>query len=193
MASRFQLHVHTWQNCQLCALCNQRSHIVLARGTVPCDVLFIGEAPGQSEDVLGKPFIGPAGKLLDQIIETAWRDSNSVATRAFTNLVACFPKNAKDKKVNEPEPEEIKACEKRLAEFVGLCSPKLAVCVGKLSSTWVHKMRNGLGLEDTKLIDIFHPAAILRAGIQNQGLAVQKCVLTLTEALEDMTVKDIPF
>jgi uracil-DNA glycosylase len=63
--------------------------VVLCRGRLPCDVLFVGEAPGVSEDVLGRPFVGPAGKLLDTIVERALDGQYDCA---MTNLVACIPK-----------------------------------------------------------------------------------------------------
>ncbi len=71
MASRYALHLAKWHDCTACSLHEHRGRMVFARGKIPCDVLFIGEAPGESEDVLGAPFKGPAGKLLDQIVERA--------------------------------------------------------------------------------------------------------------------------
>jgi uracil-DNA glycosylase len=64
-------HVDDWKDCTRCPLHTVRSNVVLARGSIPCDILFVGEAPGRSEDALGKPFVGPAGILLDEMIEDA--------------------------------------------------------------------------------------------------------------------------
>ncbi len=77
-----------WKDCQRCKSSNSRTEIVLARGKVPAPILFIGEAPGASEDALGKPFIGPAGKVLDDIITVALDGQYDYA---LTNLVACYP------------------------------------------------------------------------------------------------------
>src|SRR4051812_28157858 len=97
-------HVQRWKDCQRCPLGQQRGRICLTRackagdqpgaygGRLPCDVLFIGEAPGSSEDALGLPFVGPAGDLLDQIKQRALPPETSCA---FTNLVACYPREAK--------------------------------------------------------------------------------------------------
>lgn len=199
----FQLHVRRWKGCDKCELACQRDRIVLARGKVPCDVLLIGEAPGQSEDVVGQPFVGPAGKLLDHLIDRAgWNEPIDVApfegdnqTRplvrcAFTNLVACFPKEAKKEGVNEPSDAAIKACTPRLAEFIELSNPQMVVCVGNLASKWMRKVRDQLGDDGLPhLIDIVHPAAILRANESQQGLMKQRVVVQLANVLDKL----VPF
>src|SRR5678815_494689 len=111
-------HVTKWRDCNECPLCEQRDNIVLARGTLPCDVLLVGEAPGDSENFLGQPFVGPAGCKLDYVIEAAWAKAGSRLTYALTNLVACFPRLAKEAGDNEPTKSEIDACRPRLEEFM---------------------------------------------------------------------------
>jgi uracil-DNA glycosylase family 4 len=174
----WQKHLADWKDCQRCGLCQQRDKICLARGKLPADVLLIGEAPGESENVLGQPFVGPAGKELDNWIEAAFGGRFRVA---FTNLVACFPKEAKAAKINEPDAAEIKACEPRLRELIWLAKPKLTVCVGTLAAKWVRK----LGVCNTipvPLVDIVHPAYVLRANVAQQGLLAQKAIVTLRQA-----------
>lgn len=173
-------HQAKWRDCRLCDLCEGRRSVVLARGRVPCDVLFVGEAPGVSEDVIGQPFVGPAGKLLDQIIYQAFAGREEL-TCAWTNLVACFPKEEKSAGINEPPESAIKACAPRLREFIGLCRPRLIVCVGQLATNWVRKTQ----WECNNLCDIIHPAAILRMNLAQRGLAIQRCVMVLANALED--------
>lgn len=175
-------HVAKWKDCQRCPLAQQRSNIVLARGQVPCDVLFVGEAPGASEDALGQPFKGPAGQLLDQVIE----HSVSEGIRyALTNLVACFPAEAKARGDNEPEPEEIAACRPRLLEFIRIARPKLIVCVGRLASDFIGHDAYGK-VDGARIVDIVHPAAILRMPLAQKGYAVQKAIVTVRNAVEDM-------
>lgn len=70
-SSPWQRHAEKWRDCHLCDLCSQRDRIVLAKGDVPCDLLIIGEAPGESENVTGLPFTGPAGHLLGKIVASA--------------------------------------------------------------------------------------------------------------------------
>jgi DNA polymerase len=197
----FQLHVKNWKDCQRCELGCQRDKIVLARGVVPCDVLFIGEAPGASEDVIGQPFVGPAGKLLDHLVNRAGFNEvvcpepfliteknlpRPMVRVAFTNLVACFPKEQKASGDNEPPEKAIKACRNRLAQFIKVCQPQLVVCVGKLSSKWVQTFRAGLGLDEVKLVHIVHPAGILRANEAQQGLMRQRVMVQLANALQQL-------
>lgn len=206
-------HVARWRDCTACRLCQQRDRIVLARGDVPCDVLFVGEAPGASEDALGLPFVGPAGRLLDSIVDSAigpW-GREAVAARlglaadapnctlrdlaaergdvlvllAFTNLVACFPREAKARGENEPEPEEILACRPRLEEFVDLCRPRLVVLVGSLAGDWCEHDAWGR-VHGAAVLDVVHPAAILRMPLAQKQGAARRCAVQIRNAVEDV-------
>jgi DNA polymerase len=175
----YQKHVRKWKNCTRCQLCRQRKRVVLGRGSLPAPILFIGEAPGASEDILGLPFVGPAGKLLDSIIE---RSVNGLF--ALTNLVACYPREAKKAGTNEPPKEAIKACRERLEEFATLCNPKVIILVGKLADRyWL----GGLSIYRLPKAKIYHPASILRIDDPNsQALAIKKCVVTIENALKGL-------
>lgn len=169
-------HRKKWKNCERCDLCQTRKHVVLARGTVPCDVLFAGEAPGQSEDVLGRPFVGPAGKLLDRLIA---RTLDGQYDYCLTNVVACIPIDAEaGGKAGEPPKASIKACAPRLQEMIELAQPSLIVRVGKLATKHV--------ITSIPTIDITHPAAILRMDVTQQGLAYQRCYVAIEDALEEL-------
>ena len=178
MTSPYQKFCDRWEGCRGCALGFQRTKIVLARGKVPAEVLFVGEAPGPSEDVLGKPFVGPAGKLLDKIIEVG---IDGRVDYCLTNLVACFPREAKGKGFNEPSEDEIESCGDRLREFTLLCKPKLVVCVGKLASRWAPTIIGTGGY-----ISIIHPAAILRMDVSRKGLAIQRCIVAVSDAVDEI-------
>lgn len=188
VVTNYQEHKDAWKGCRECNLCQGRKSVVLARGNIPCDVLFIGEAPGESEDVLGRPFIGPAGKLLDEILEraseglvtgTADGDEHEL-TFCYTNLVACIPRS--DGKITQPEEHQIRACARRLEEMIKLANPKLIVCVGKLAEKWIKE-----GAEDNGIatVSITHPAAILRMHVTERGLAMQNCERDLRDAIEE--------
>ncbi len=110
-----QDHIHNWEACNLCNLCTQRKQVVIGRGVVPCDVFFIGEAPGASENVLGKAFVGPAGHLLDRQIEQA---GGGAYKQGFTNLVGCIPLGEDGSKTSEPPEESILACAPRVLELL---------------------------------------------------------------------------
>lgn len=206
--TRWQLYRERWADGCGSELCPQTcrrenrsgaTRICLARGSIPCDILFVGEGPGLSEDVLGQPFTGPAGMLLDQIVAeglsahqvpgTEGAEYNSLRW-AFTNLVGCLPIDPETgEKAVEPAEPEIRRCSARLLEFVALCRPKIIVCVGKLSQKWFGmsgpKIKHGLEvLPETHLVGITHPAAILRSNLAQRGLAIRRCVVTLQDAVE---------
>ncbi len=190
-------HVAKWRDCVDCPLAMQRGRICLARGSVPADVLFIGEAPGQSEDAIGQPFKGPAGQLLDEMILRAIPDG---ITHALTNLVACFPRDAKDRGENEPEHDEILACRQRLVEFVRVSRPRLIVLVGALAKRYVSGAAmfrlDGAGCQPEwvpdgtvlEFVEIVHPAHIKRKDVplaKKQSM-ITHAVVTLRAAVDDM-------
>lgn len=174
--------VTKWQNCTACELCNVRRNIVLAKGKIPCDVLFVGEAPGQSEDIHGMPFVGPAGHMLDdQIAEALVNAGNPELRLAFTNLVCCIPKEG-GQKTGEPPKESIEACEPRLIEFIQLCKPRLIVCVGDLAEKYAYDNWE----HESTMVSVTHPAAILRAEYVRKALMFQKVVVTLENEFRDL-------
>lgn len=185
LSTPWQQHVEQWRDCDRCSLCSTRQNVVLARGKIPCDVLFVGEAPGPSEDAIGQPFIGPAGSLLDQII----RNAVVVPLRiAFTNLVACIPLDSDGKKFSEPDDDSILACKPRLEQFIEIAQSKIVVAVGKLAQDFADRgYRHSFKLPPSvkNIIDIKHPAAILRMNVAQQGLEIQRCIVTLRMAVEE--------
>lgn len=183
----YQRHCNRWKDGCGNTICEGASHVVLGKGRLPCDILFIGEAPGESEDAIGQPFVGPAGHLLDRIIGEVltgktWGPSPSDFRLAFTNLVGCIPRDGDGKKAGEPDYAEVLKCSNRLREFVALAKPKLVVYVGGLAK----KHGPSAVPEGTKAIDIVHPAAILRANVAQQGLMVQRCMAQLANAVEEL-------
>lgn len=229
--SLYSSHVERWKDCEGCSLRDRRTRVVLYRGKIPCDVLFIGEAPGESEDVVGVPFVGPAGKLLDAMIQEAFgrltfcawcRRSGRFEKQytdgkgkfecdrkhltgegetlrvGFTNLVGCIPRGEDGAKVGEPEDESIRACSGRLQEIVEIAKPKLIVQVGRLAETWLTPgFKDSIPMSKVRMVKVTHPAAILRARIDQQGFAKQQCVVTLRNAINDLndpipTVSPLP-
>ncbi len=173
----YELHKRKWSTCTRCPLHEGRKNVVLVRGKLPCDVLFVGEAPGVNEDALGKPFCGPAGKLLDRMIEDAGGFIPRVRL-AFSNVIACIPYDEDGKKVSDPPKEAIKRCVPRLEELTRMAKPVKVVAVGLVAAKYV---KNDL--------TIVHPAAILRANPAQQGLMYQRAVVQLAELFESL----IPF
>lgn len=203
----YQQHVARWAGGCGADICAGARRRCFARGTLPCDVLFIGEAPGESENVLGKPFCGPAGHLLDRIIAESLKGvyvdggtghEGREPRLAFTNLVCCIPREEGGGKATEPPKEAVKACAPRLKELVRLARPRLVVLVGKLAKKAVAGQADfcepGEGtqppwLEEGEFIrfcEITHPAAILRANVAERGLMIQRCEVVLRDAAEEL-------
>lgn len=179
---RYALHVEKWRGCTDCDLHLARKHMVFGKGKLPCDVLFIGEAPGASEDITGIPFDGPAGDELDRLIKRAELDKYRLA---YTNLVCCLPLPEEGKKIGMPDDRDIQACSTRLAEFIVMAKPRVIVCAGDLSQKWIRRDRVQLDLGDTPLVDVTHPAGILRAKDHIQGFMRQKFVIALRDLIEE--------
>ncbi len=185
--SRYSLHIQTWKHCTACFLHKGRVKVVLGRGKVPCDLVFVGEAPGEQENLSGIPFIGQAGDLLNQIIQRAVPPT---VRYAITNLVSCIPREDNgegQQKAAQPELECIEACTPRLQEFMEIADPKLIVCVGALARDMLAPgFRQSIGFhKEIPLVDIVHPAHILRANIAQRGLAIQRCIVTVHNAIQE--------
>lgn len=183
--SPWKAHCARWAEGCGAEECSRARRVVLGRGRVPADIVFIGEGPGVSEDVLGEPFRGPAGELLQRIIEDAVPPE---VRYTITNMVGCMPTDEHGDKSGEPEDAQVRACMPRLVEFVAIANPKLIVAVGEVAKGWMdptylHRPR---WHKDIPLVAIKHPAAILREQVAMRGLSIQKCVVTLAAACDDL-------
>jgi len=127
---------------------------------VPAEVLFVGEAPGKTEDVMGKPFVGRAGKLLDYWIEYA--KTKIDFTYCISNLVACRPTDRMGGENRVPTAEEINNCAPRLQELYDMCKPRVLVFLGQTAKAECRLPHKILVHE----IGLIHPAACLRQGGQ---------------------------
>ena len=149
-------------NCTNCGLCQTRHNVVFGVGPRNADVMFIGEGPGEQEDLKGEPFVGPAGKLLDDMLSII---DLSRENCYIANIVKCRPPRNRD-----PLETEQEACIGYLRNQVALIRPKIIVCLGRISAQklidssfritrqhgqWVE--RGGIWMSAT-----FHPSALLR-------------------------------
>lgn len=185
----YKKHKRKWIDCDRCDLCEKRKKVVLGKGKLPCDILFIGEAPGRSEDVLGRAFVGPAGHELDYEIEAAATRCGlqNLPDIAFTNLVGCIPLDELNKKNPSPPKESIKACNDRLIEFIELAKPGAIIAAGDLPYKVLTKNEWIIKYKMLKLLyKITHPARILRADISQQGLMRQKNIITIQDVIEEL-------
>jgi len=150
-------------SCRKCPLCEERTNVVFGVGPRDAEVLFIGEGPGENEDLQGEPFVGRAGKLLDEMLEII--DLSREKNIYIANMVKCRPPKNRD-----PLNTEQDACMDWLRNQVALLKPKIIVCLGRISAMRIIKedfkitQEHGQWFEKngTLMMALFHPAALLR-------------------------------
>jgi DNA polymerase len=182
---RFNLHVKKWKDGCGSKVCDRAQHICYARGKIPADLLFIGEWPGGSEDKIGQPFVGPAGHILQEWIDLVVPER---VRYCMTNLMGCMPREGDTmQKSHKADKKDILACQPRLMDMIQLCNPKLIICVGTIPRDYLNpKAKHGLKLpKRIKIVDIIHPAAILRANTAAQTLLGDRAILQISNAVED--------
>src|SRR5437762_9068452 len=167
VAAVTQLHGYRDEvaGCTRCALADGRTQVVFGSGDPAADLMFVGEAPGFHEDKQGVPFVGAAGKLLDQLL------AGIGLTRAdvyVANVLKCRPPGNRD-----PQPEEIEACEGHLWRQIELIQPRVVATLGNFATkllsgrptgiTRVHgqEQEATLGGRRVLLYPLYHPAAAL--------------------------------
>jgi uracil-DNA glycosylase family 4 len=168
------------QECRKCPLADTRKNVVFGEGSAKARLLFIGEAPGEEEDIQGKPFVGKAGKLLDQMIDRIGLRRNEVY---ICNVLKCRPPNNRD-----PQPGEVETCKGYLFSQLEIISPKIICTLGRHAYNTlmgvdesITRIRGHLtAFKGTKLLPTYHPSFLLR----NQS--------RMSEAWEDMeTLKQL--
>ncbi len=150
------------ESCKGCALHQTRTNCVFGTGNENADILFVGEAPGDNEDKTGIPFVGRAGKLLDQYLFAVDIPRESVY---IANILKCRPPQNRD-----PLPAEEDACMEYLRRQVRLIKPKMIVCLGRISAMRLIKpdfkitKEHGVWFEKGNFLitAVYHPALLLR-------------------------------
>ena len=158
--TEFDILVQQVHDCTLCSLSTKRTKAVPGEGSRSAEIVFIGEGPGFYEDQQGRPFVGPAGKLLDELLSSIGLNRDNVY---ITNMIKCRAPNNRD-----PLPGEIKACAPYLDRQLEMIKPKIVVTLGRYSFTrWFPdesiskargKLRTWNGLT---IFPMYHPAAAL--------------------------------
>lgn len=149
-------------NCARCPLASGRKHTVPGEGNLQAGVMLVGEGPGADEDASGRPFVGKAGQLLDQMLEFVKIDRNEVY---IANVIKCRPPGNRN-----PLTEEIEACLPFLRRQVQLIKPRLIVCMGSVAAkavmdpeAMISRIRGEfLQKKDLLFFATYHPAALLR-------------------------------
>lgn len=150
------------EGCRKCSLAETRTNVVFGVGNPHADVMFIGEAPGEKEDLSGIPFVGAAGKLFDKYLVAVGIPREEVY---IANMLKCRPPKNRD-----PKPEEQDLCIEYLREQVRAVSPKLIVCLGRIAAMRLIKpdfritAEHGIWFERGafSVCAVYHPSALLR-------------------------------
>lgn len=150
------------RSCTRCGLCEKRHNVVFGVGNRQADILFVGEGPGEQEDLKGEPFVGPAGQLLDDMLSIIDLDRTNCY---IANIVKCRPPQNRD-----PLEIEQEACIGYLRQQIQLIQPKIIVCLGRIAAkaliredfritrehgTWTQK-------DGIWMTAMYHPSALLR-------------------------------
>jgi uracil-DNA glycosylase len=167
-AERREALKHVWEQarqCRACALHETRTTVVFGAGNADADLMFVGEAPGANEDKQGLPFVGAAGKLLDQLLEEIGIERSEVF---IANTLKCRPPDNRN-----PMPLELEACEKYLFSQLELIQPIVVCTLGNFSTKLLRNDATGIsklhgrdeirqiGPRTVRLYPLYHPAAAL--------------------------------
>ncbi len=170
--------------CHRCPLADGRTQTVFGVGNPGARVLFIGEAPGRNEDAQGEPFVGAAGRYLNELLGLAGLDREDVF---IANVLKCRPPGNRD-----PRPEEIQACAPFLREQTRTIDPEVLVTLGKFSTQFVLKTEVGITRLHGRtmragkflVFPVFHPAAALYDGAKREAL--ENDFVTLGQVLKQL-------
>ena len=156
--------------CDKCELCKTRTNCVFGVGNPNADILFVGEAPGEQEDLSGVPFVGRAGQLLDKFLYAVDINREDVY---IANILKCRPPKNRD-----PLPEEEEVCMDYLREQVKFIRPKIIVCLGRISAMRLIKPEYRITREHGQFVRkggmlltaVYHPAALLRDASKKEDM-----------------------
>ena len=153
----------TCKACTVCGLCEGRHNVVFGVGNREADVMLIGEGPGEQEDLKGEPFVGAAGKLLDDMLRII--DLDRKQNCYIANIVKCRPPHNRD-----PLETEQDACIGYLQNQIALIKPKIIICLGRISAMRIIREDYRITREHGQWVEkdgvwmtaLYHPSALLR-------------------------------
>lgn len=160
--TEFQKLKSECENCKLCPLYQTRTNTVFGAGDENAKIMFVGEAPGEKEDLSGIPFVGAAGKLFDKFLIAVGIERNEIY---IANMLKCRPPRNRD-----PLPTEQDMCIKYLKKQIELINPKMIVCLGRISGMRLIKpdlkitKEHGRWFEKDgrEICAVYHPSLLLR-------------------------------
>ena len=158
---------NTGRGCNKCTLCRSRHNVVNGDGDLNAEIVLVSTSPGFEEDEIGKPMVGPSGRLLNSMLEKAGIDRKKVWV---TNVVRCLPREGRT--IREPNPEEIEACSEFIdAELAALPMKKIIIPLGNVALKYITNTKTGAitskrGHEEKSekyscwVLPTFHPRAV---------------------------------
>ena len=172
-------------DCRGCPLWQTRTNVVFGDGSRTAKLLFVGEGPGRQEDLEGRPFVGAAGKLLDEMLSILDLDRSQYY---IANIVKCRPPGNRD-----PLPEETAACTGFLRRQIALLTPKVLVCLGRIAAKQLIDPDFRITQQHGQFVQkdgiwmtaFYHPAALLRDGSKRPEAFAD--LLALREKLASLT------
>jgi len=176
-------------NCRRCSLCETRTRTVFGTGDPKAEWLFVGEGPGRNEDRQGEPFVGPAGKLLDNMLVamTLRRGRNAF----IANVVKCRPADASGKD-RAPGMKEAAACKPYLSRQIALIQPSIIVALGKIAGVALLECEPTIAVSKLRgvvhrygelpLVVTYHPAYLLRAPVDKRKAWEDLCLAMNTHS-----------
>ncbi|HEY7565539.1 MAG TPA: uracil-DNA glycosylase [Acidimicrobiia bacterium] len=177
--------------CTLCRLAETRSQVVFGTGDPGADLMLIGEAPGFHEDQQGEPFVGPAGQLLNRLLNEIGLTREDVY---IANVIKCRPPNNRD-----PLPDEIESCKGYLRDQISMVDPAVVATLGNFASKLLLRTETGITRlrgrmypwwQGRLLVPTYHPAAALRSG--NRLVAEMQLDFALIREAMDRPRQPVP-
>lgn len=179
----------TVSECQACGLCRSRTQTVFGSGSVQAHWMIVGEAPGETEDRLGEPFVGVSGQLLDQMLHAVGRSRTGQGTQGvyISNVLKCRPPANRN-----PQAAEVAQCEPYLARQVALVQPKVILAMGRFAIQSLLQTQEPVGklrsrvhrYQGIPVIATYHPAYLLRTP-SDKGKAWADFCLALSQETPD--------
>lgn len=173
--------------CEACGLCRSRQHTVFGVGDPSASWMVVGEAPGEQEDLQGEPFVGAAGRLLDNMLRAVGRSRTGQGEQGayIANVLKCRPPANRN-----PAPEEVAQCEPYLARQVALVRPRLIVAMGRFAVQSLLQTTEPIGrlrgrvhrYQGVPLIVTYHPAYLLRTPADKAKAWDDLCLAMDTDA-----------
>lgn len=180
LATQVLLHVDFWKDCERCSIGTWAKEHVFVSGQLPCDILFIGEGPGRTENRVGRPFAGKAGLELSRWIDVARSNTPNQWSYALTNTVSCRPCDTRWGSNRVPSTHEIENCSSRLSKTVELASPRGIVLCGQSP---MKALLNLTLMKQIPHVSVIHPAALLHGAPADRADQAIEQIIRLVESI----------